>query len=99
MVGVEGGRWSTGTIFRTMWASGRRAEVRFRVAGVDAEGVAVPEIDGGVGDGSAGAHVEDSEAEMERNAGEVLGDVGAEQFVGDVERADLLLRSERAGWM
>jgi hypothetical protein len=56
----------------------------------------VPEVDGGVGDGGAGSGVQDGDAELERDAGFVLGDVGAEELVGDVEGADLLLGDEGA---
>jgi len=57
----------------------------------------VPEVDGGVGDGGAGADVLDGDAEVEGDAGFVLGYVGAEELVGDIERAYLLLGDEGAG--
>jgi hypothetical protein len=91
MVGVEF-RWrASGSAFGIAWATWGRSKAGFGEAGVKAEGVAVPEIDGRVGDGGAGAGVEDGDAELEGKAGSVLGDVGAEELVGDVEGADLLL--------
>jgi len=93
MAGVEGRGWTVGS---SSGAPGA-AEADFGVAGVEAEGVAVPEVDGGVGDRGAGADVEDGDAELEGKAGLVLGDVGAEELVGDVEGADLLLGDEGAG--
>jgi hypothetical protein len=75
----------------------RSAKAGFGVAGVDAEGVAVPEVDGGVGDGGAGADVEDGDMELEGDAGLVLCDAGAEKLVSDVEGADLLLGDECGG--
>jgi hypothetical protein len=45
----------------------------------------------------AGAGVQDGDAELERDAGLVLGDAGDEELVGDVERAYLPLGDEGAG--
>jgi len=93
MVGVEVRGRTAGTAFGAFWW---RSEVGFGEAGVEAEGVAVPEIDGSVRERGAGAGVEDGDAELERDAGFVFGDVGAEELVGDVEGADFLLGVEGA---
>jgi len=51
---------------------------------------------GRVGDGRAGADILDGDAESERNPWFVFGDGGADEFVGDVEGTDLLLRDQGA---
>jgi hypothetical protein len=56
----------------------------------------VPDVDGCVGEGLAGAGVEDQEAEREWDAGLVFADGGTEEFVRDVIGADLLLGVEPA---
>ena len=80
------------------WRSTRRSSwthwVLGGVAGVEADGVAVPDIDGSVAEGFAGAGVEDCDAEFEGDALPVFNDVRAEQFVGDVVGTDLLLGCE-----
>jgi hypothetical protein len=58
----------------------------------------VPKVDCGVGERLAGARVKDGEVDVERDSGLVFGDVGANELVGDVEGADLLLGCESAGW-
>jgi hypothetical protein len=90
MVGVKVWRRAFGT-------AGWGAEPGFGETGVEAEGIAMPEVDGSVRDWGAGASVEEGDAEMKRNAGLVLGDVGANEFVSDVEGAYLLLGTEGAG--
>ncbi len=67
------------------------------VAGVEAEGVAVPEVDGGVGERRAGAGVEEGDVEVKGDAGFVFGDGRAEELIGDVEGSGLLLGDEGAG--
>jgi hypothetical protein len=91
MVGVEVRRRTAWAAYRTTGASRGRAEAGFGEAGVEAKGVAVPEIDGGVGERGTGVGVEDGDAEVEGNAGLVFGDVGAKELVCDVEGADFLL--------
>jgi hypothetical protein len=76
-------------------------EVRARIAGdragVDAERVAVPDVDGGTSDRLAGGGVDDGEPEQGRRAGLALGDVAAEALAGDVEGAFGQLGGEDAG--
>jgi hypothetical protein len=66
-------------------------------AGVDASGVAVPDLDVGALDRLAGACVLDGEDELERQARPVLGDVAPGQAVVDPVRALGDLRAEDAG--
>ncbi len=80
------------------WASRpAHAHVRFGLAGVEAKPIAVPEVDGCVGQRGARARVDEVDTQGERDAGLVFCDGGADQFVGDVERTDLLLRDQSAG--
>ncbi len=65
------------------------------VAGVDAGGVAVPDLDGRVAEGLAGGAVDGTQDEQERDAGAVLDHVAAEELVVDVVRAFDLLRGQR----
>jgi len=87
------GRWSA--LRRARRASGPHG-VLGGVAGVKTEGVAVPDVDGGVGERLAGARVEDCDAKFEGDALPVFDDVRAKEFVGDVVGADLLLGRELA---
>jgi hypothetical protein len=91
MVRIEAGRWTV-VVAGTSGAHG----VLLGEAGVETEGVAVPDVDGGVGERLAGSRVEHGDAEGERDAGFLLGDVGAKEFVGDVVGADFLLGEELA---
>jgi hypothetical protein len=63
MAGIEAGR-RTVVIAGTTWAaeSAGTHGVLFREAGVETKGVAVPDVDGGVGKRLAGARVEHSDA-------------------------------------
>ncbi len=58
----------------------------------------MPQVDGGIGDGVAGGFVDDDQAQPQWNAGLVFGDIGADEFARDVERANLLLGGEGAGF-
>ncbi len=56
----------------------------------------MPDIDGDVGERLAGSRVEDGDSQFEWDALPVFDDVGAEELVGDVVGADLLLGCELA---
>ena len=75
------------------------AHERARVAldaGVDAERVGVPDVDGGALDRLAGRRVDHRQGERERRAGAAFGDVASDTLVRQVVRALGHLRREHA---
>ena len=58
----------------------------------------MPQVDGGIGYRLAGGFVDDDQAEPQRDAGFVFGDIGPDELARDVERANLLLGGEGAGF-
>jgi len=76
-------------------AAGRAVGTACGEAGVDARGIAMPDIKCGVGQRSAGAGIDHGDAELQRHARFSFGDIGAELLIVDVVWAFFLLAGER----
>ena len=57
----------------------------------------MPDVDGGVGNRLAGTRFQNQNAQRERDARLSFGDLRAQHFIGDVERAGFLLGRGDAG--